>query len=54
MRRRDYQKGMDVLLWLLNVVTEEELKQSMEKAKQGKFYREYSDEWFNMTIYPEL
>jgi len=54
MRKRDFQKGVDVVLWLLGVINEKELKKCMEKAKNGKFYIDYSDEWFTNVIFPEI
>ena len=54
MRKRDYQKGIDVVLWLLGAISEKELKKRIEMAKNGKFYTDYSDEWFANTIFPEM
>ena len=54
MRKRDIQKGTDVVLWLLGIISTEELKLRMEKAKNGKFFTDYSEENYPVTIFQEV
>jgi hypothetical protein len=52
MRKRDIQKGTDIVQWLLGLISTEELR--MEKAKNGKFFTDYSDENYPVTIFQEI
>ena len=54
MRKRDIQKGTDIVQWLLGIITNEELKIRMERARNGKFYTDYSDENYPVTMWLEI
>jgi hypothetical protein len=53
MRRRDYQKGLDVVLWLLGAISEEELKERIKQSRES-WYIGYSEEHFPGKYWPEL
>jgi hypothetical protein len=45
LRCRDYQKGLDVLLWLLGEISDQELRERIERSRIPGIY-EYREEEF--------